>query len=139
MARSTLSAAARTARVIHLALGATPVIFTAVVWLVVETRPMPPAGNPVVHFALVGVALVGMIAGALMAIQIPTRAAAQDEAAYWQATLPRAIMVWGLFEAGGLLAAVAGLLSGTLLYPFIGVAAFLSLMAGFTPGRFAGN
>ena len=139
MARSTLPTAARTARFIHLALGATPVIFTAVVWLVVEARPMPPAGNPMVHFALVGVALVGMIAGALIAIQIPTRTAGQDEATYWQATLPRAIMVWGLFEAGGLLAAVAGLLSGTLLYPFIGLAAFLSLMAGFTPGRFAGS
>ena len=139
MARSTLSAAARTARVIHLALGATPVIFTAVVWLVVETRPMPPAGNPVVHFALVGVALVGMIAGALMAIQIPSRTTGQDEATYWQATLPRTIMTWGMFEAGGLLAAVAGLLSGTLLYPFVGLAAFLSLMAGFTPGRFAGS
>jgi hypothetical protein len=138
MPRST-SPATRTARLIHLALGATPVIFTAVVWLVVETRPMPPAGNPMVHFALVGVALVGMIAGALLAIQIPSRNSGQDEAAYWQATLPRAIMVWGLFEAGGLLAAVAGLLSGTLLYPFIGVAAFLSLMAGFTPGRFAGT
>lgn len=131
--------AARIARLIHLALGATPVVFTVVVWLVVETRPMPPAGNPMVHFALVGVALVGMIAGALLAIQIPPRTTGQDEAAYWQAILPRAIMVWGLFEAGGLLAAVAGLLSGTLLYPFIGLAAFLSLMAGFTPGRFAGN
>ena len=139
MARSTLSAAARTARVIHLALGATPVIFTAVVWLVVETRPMPPAGNPVIHFALVGMALMTMIAGALVGIQIPPRTSGQDEAGYWQATLPRAIMVWGLFEAGALLAAVAGLLSGTLLYPFIGLAACLSLMAGFTPGRFAGS
>jgi len=138
MPRST-PPAARTARLIHLALGVTPVVFTVVVALVIQTRPMPPAGSPMVHFALMGVALVGMIAGALLAIQVPTRAAAQDEAAYWQATLPRAIMVWGLFEAGGLLAAVAGLLSGTLLYPFIGLAACLSLMAGFTPGRFAGS
>lgn len=138
MPRST-PPAARTARLIHLALGVTPVVFTVVVALVIQTRPMPPAGSPMVHFALMGVALVGMIAGALLAIQVPTRAAAQDEAAYWQATLPRAIMVWGLFEAGGLLAAVAGLLSGTLLYPFIGLAACLSLMAGFTPGRFAGT
>jgi hypothetical protein len=139
MARSTLPAATRTARLIHLALGVTPVAFTAVVWLVIETRPMPPAGNPVIHFALVGLALLTMIAGALLAIQIPSRTSGQDEATYWQATLPRAIMVWGLFEAGGLLAAVAGLLSGTLLYPFIGLAAFLSLMAGFTPGRLAGS
>jgi hypothetical protein len=48
-------------------------------------------------------------------------------------------MIWGLFEAGALLATIAGLLSAVMLYPLLGTMAFLGLMIGFTPGRLAGG
>jgi hypothetical protein len=136
---SSSTPAGQVARVIHLALAITPLIFMAVAWFVIRTRPMPPAGNAVIHFALVGIGLSGMIAGALLALRIEPQRPGQGEAEYWQAALPRAIVVWALFEAGALLAGVAGLLSGVLLYPLLGVVAFLGLMIGFTPGRLAGG
>jgi hypothetical protein len=139
MAPSGTQSASPIPRLIHLSLMVTPVAFAAVVWFVIRTRPMPPAGNPVVHFALVGVALMAMMAGALMALRIEPRKAGQSDASYWRATLPRAIMIWGLFEAGALLATIAGLLSAVMLYPLLGTMAFLGLMIGFTPGRLAGG
>jgi hypothetical protein len=93
----------------------------------------------VVHFGLVGVGLVLMLAGTAIAFRIPARGAAEAPDPYWQRTFPRAVVAWAMMEAGAFLTAFAGLFSGTAFYPVIGVAAFAALMAGFSPARISGS
>lgn len=129
----------RTARLVHLALAGGPAVFALVVVALVATGSLPSAGNPTVHFAMVGVGLFLMLAGALLGVRIPSRRSAVPAADYWRATLPRAAMVWAVMEAGALLTVMAGLFSGTVFYTVIGVVAFLALMVAFNPARLSGG
>jgi hypothetical protein len=130
---------ARTARIIHLALTVPPIVFGSVVALIVARGALPPAGNPMVHFALVGIGLLLMLAGTMIAFRIPARSGPETPDAYWGRTFPRAVVAWAMMEGGAFLMAFAGLFSGTILYPVIGMAAFAALMVGFAPSRISGG
>ena len=130
---------ARTARIIHLALAAPPIVFGSVVALLVARGPFPPAGDPTVHFALVGVGLFLMLAGTLVAFRIPARGGGEALDPYWKRTFPRAVGAWALMEGGAFLTGFAGLFTGTLFYPVIGMVAFAALMFGFNPQRISGG
>jgi hypothetical protein len=116
-----------------------PVVFGGVVAFLVTRGGLQPAGNPVVHFALVGVGLVLMLVGTGIAFRIPGQKSGDTPDAYWKRSFPRAVVAWAMMEGGAFLAAFAGLFSGTAFYPVIGVVAFVALMIGFSPARISGG
>ncbi len=130
---------ARTARIIHVALAIPPIVFGSVIAILVARGSLPPAGNPMVHFALVGVGLLLMLAGTLVAFRIPPRPGGETPDAYWGRSFPRAVVAWAMMEGGAFLTGFAGLFAGTLFYPVIGMVAFAALMLGFNPQRISGG
>jgi hypothetical protein len=116
-----------------------PILFSGVVAFLVTRGGLQAAGSPVVHFGLVGVGLVLMLAGMAIAFRIPSRESRETIDPYWRRAFPRAVVAWAMMEGGAFLVAFAGLFSGTAFYPVIGAVAFAGLMAGFSPARISGG
>jgi hypothetical protein len=129
----------RVVPIVHAALTAAPAFFAVAVGFVVSARPMPalPAGP--IQVALVAVASVLLITATFLGQRIPPRGRDETVEAYWRTTLPRAVVLWGVLEAAGFTAGLAGLFSGHLIVPPLGVLAFLGLMFLYAPGRLAGG
>ncbi len=139
MPPGTTPSPAQTARVLHAALIIVPAVFTAGVAIVVRARPMPPVGGATIQVVMVVVALVLAGVAVFFGSRVPSRARGDDPAAYWRRALPAMIVVWATLESSALLAAVAGLLTGTVVIPIAGLLGFLVLMTMLSPRRLAGQ
>jgi hypothetical protein len=124
---------ALTARVIHLAL-VLGVVVAAAALLALRTAAAAAPAPPVLLPVLVAVA-IGTVGGALaLKARLPERTAGVGDDAWWAANLGRAVPVWALLEAAGIVGAV---------FYFIGVgraglivaAAALALLVANGPGR----
>jgi len=123
---------ARLARLIHLALLAGTVLFSAVV-AVVLPHP-PPMRQPFllyIPFVLAAVLFAGSL---FLRSRVAPLQSGQSEDDWWGANLTIGIMIWTLLEGPSLFAAVMYLISGnvlTLVVTAVGVA----LLVFTAPGR----
>lgn len=123
-----------TARLIHVSLILGVLLFLAVA-LFVRTGPATVT-DPRVPAALIVVGIPILILAQVLRSRIAPRRAGERPAAWWQANLTRAILVWSLVEAASLLGIVGFWLTGSRL-PLALTAAGIVLFVVAAPGRLA--
>jgi hypothetical protein len=125
--------------VIHAALVVGMMLFWAVAWYMGTRGSMPVSAIPDRRVLYIGLFLASAILFGAAAYNVGRFTPAipgTSQNDWWQANLPRAIMVWSLVEAPALLGTVAYLLTHdfrALIAPFTG----LLLFVNYRPSRLA--
>lgn len=126
------------ARIFFLAMVAAPVVVTGVVIAIRTSAPAPYAGGSTTRYGILGLWAVATVA--ILAFRRRIRPAeSESKAAWWQANLPRVILLWAAFEAIGLLAGIGFLLTGDPLLIGLFLLGFLIPMGFLTPSRLSGG
>lgn len=131
---------ATAARLVHAGLLGTPILF----FVLAATLPRPledatPATTPLLRYGSLGIGAALVAVAALLRNTLPGRAPEQTEDAWWQAHLPRAIMLWAIAEAIGLAGVVKSVVIGDLAGALPLIAASTLLLLHLAPGRLAGR
>jgi hypothetical protein len=127
------------ARVIHAALVLGVMLFWGVAWYVGTRSSLPVSAVPDRRVLYIGLFLASAIlfgAAAYNAGRFTAVLPGTSQNDWWQANLPRAILVWSLVEAPALLGTIAYHLTHdfrTLIAPFTG----LLLFVNYRPSRLA--
>ncbi|HTG84075.1 MAG TPA: hypothetical protein VL853_04670 [Gemmatimonadales bacterium] len=104
---------ARTARILYLGLLVGPLLFGGVALALLP--PQAPVDQPILLYTPFALAAVLFAGGLIIRTRIPQRATAESEDEWWRVNLPRALMVWSLFEGPALFGAAMYLTLGTLV------------------------
>lgn len=131
---------ATAARIVHAGLLGTPIVFLVLATTLL--RPLEnalPATTPLLRYGSLGIGAALVAVAAILRNTLPARAEEQSEDVWWQANLPRAIMLWAIAEAVGMAGVVMSLVIGDLAGAVPLVAASTLLLIHLAPGRLAGR
>ena len=104
---------ARTARILYIGLLVGPLLFGGVALALLP--PQAPVDQPILLYTPFALAAVLFAGGLIIRTRIPQRATAESEDEWWRVNLPRALMVWSLFEGPALFGAAMYLTLGTVV------------------------
>src|SRR4026207_2117285 len=104
---------ARTARILYLGPPRGPLLFGGVALALLP--PQTPVDQPILLYTPFALAAVLFAGGLISRTRIPQRGTAESEDEWWRVNLPRALMVWSLFEGPALFGAAMYLTLGTVV------------------------
>ena len=132
------AAPARIARLLHLSLLITPIGFFGIALFLGAhpswTAPAPPG---LLRWGGLGIGGVLVAVTATIRNTVPPRQAEESEDAWFAANLPRALTLWALAEAVGMVGATVGLVAGDPLGALPLVGASTILLLHLSPRRLA--
>ena len=128
---------ARTARVFYTAYLLAPILAMAVVVALGPTGQAPVADPGFLRWGAILAALLAVAAALALRTRLDPPHA--DRQRWWRANFVRAALIWALLELGGILQAVAYILTGDALLFLSVTLLFLFPMALLTPAQLSGE
>lgn len=127
------------ARIIHAAISSGVVVVFAIFLFLRNQSSLASEAGRVLRIVGYLVLAGGVLASAMLKGRVAPRRRGTDLVGWWGENLPRAIVVWGLAEGGGLAAMVMGWLSSDTTLLALGAALPLALLFTSRPGRLSGE
>lgn len=130
---------AMVARIIHAAISSGVVIIFAVFLFLNNRASLGSEAGRTLRIVGYVVLAVGVLASGMLRGRVAPRRRGTDLVTWWGENLPRAIVVWGVADGGGLAAMVLGWLIDDTTLLALGAALPLALLFTSRPGRLSGE
>lgn len=126
-----------TARVLHVALTASAIIFVAMGWYFRGRFLLPAGAAGAVGFAAYALAASGLLAGIALRRLLPERGASESSDAWWRAQLPKAVAVWAIGEGTTLFGSMVLAVGAAMPAAVVVLLAGFGVLLAHSPGRLA--
>lgn len=126
---------AATARLLHLVLLSTPIVLWGASFFLLRGTAPQRADPTMMRLLGLGIGAGLVAAAALVRGSVPRRTAGESADAWWQAHLPRIVMLWGMGEAVGVLGVVVAMVAGDPVGALPLLAASAGLLLYLAPSR----